>query len=44
MVGHSGEELIHILAMAIRHNITAGAMRDQPFAFPTFSADTKNMF
>lgn len=44
MVGHSGEELIHLFAMAMRHNITASAMRDQPFAFPTFSADIKNLF
>ncbi|MDA0369541.1 MAG: hypothetical protein O3C65_14730 [Proteobacteria bacterium] len=33
MVGDSAEELIHLVAMAMRHCITASQLRDQPFAF-----------
>jgi glutathione reductase (NADPH) len=41
MFGHSAEELIHLFALAIRHGITAGALKDLVYAFPTFSADIK---
>lgn len=44
MVGHHGEELIHLFAMAMRHNIPASAIKDDLFAFPTFSADMKSLF
>ncbi len=44
MVGHQGEDLIHLFAMAMRHGITATQMKDDMFAFPTFSSDVKNMF
>ena len=43
MVGHHGEELIHLFAMAMKHGITAEQIKDQLFAFPTFSADIKSM-
>jgi glutathione reductase (NADPH) len=43
IVGHAGEELIHIFALAIKHNITAGQVRDFVYGFPTFSADIKSM-
>jgi glutathione reductase (NADPH) len=43
ILGHTGEELIHIYALAIKHGITAGAIRDQVYGFPTFSADIKSM-
>ncbi len=43
LVGHSGEELIHIFAMAMQHGITAGNLRDTIYGFPTFSADIKSM-
>lgn len=43
MVGHSAEELIHIFALAMRHGIAAAQLKDQPFAFPTFSADIKSL-
>jgi len=43
MVGHQGEDLIHMFAMAMRHGITAAQFKDQIFAFPTFSADLKSM-
>ncbi|MGH6717771.1 MAG: dihydrolipoyl dehydrogenase family protein [Alphaproteobacteria bacterium] len=43
IVGHAGEELIHLFAFAIRFGITAGQIRDTVFAFPTFAADVKSM-
>jgi glutathione reductase (NADPH) len=43
MVGHQGEDLIHLFAMAMKHGITAAQIKDQLFAFPTFSADLKSM-
>ena len=43
MVGHQGEDLIHLFAMAMKHGITADQIKDQMFAFPTFSADLKSM-
>jgi glutathione reductase (NADPH) len=44
MVGHQGEELIHLFALAMRHNIPASSLKDDLFAFPTFSSDMKNLF
>lgn len=44
MVGHQAEELIHLFAMAMRHGISATAMKGDMFAFPTFSSDVKNLF
>jgi glutathione reductase (NADPH) len=43
LVGHSGEDLIHVFALAMRHEITASQLREMIYAFPTFSADIKNM-
>lgn len=43
LVGHSGEELIHLFAMAMKHGISAAELGTGIFAFPTFSADVKNM-
>jgi len=43
MVGHNGEELIHLFAFAMRHGITATAVKEDMFAFPTFSSDVKNL-
>ncbi len=43
MIGHHGEDLIHMFAMAMKHGITAAQIKDQLFAFPTFSADMKSM-
>jgi glutathione reductase (NADPH) len=43
MVGHHGEELIHLFALAMNHNITASGLRTSAVAFPTFSADVKSM-
>ena len=44
MVGHHGEELIHLFAMAMRHDIAASSFKDDIFAFPTFAADMKSLF
>lgn len=43
IVGHGGEELIHLFALAMKHGITASQVRDMVYAFPTFSADIRNM-
>jgi glutathione reductase (NADPH) len=43
MIGHQGEDLIHMFAMAMKHGIAASQFKDQIFAFPTFSADLKSM-
>ena len=43
ILGHAGEELIHIFALAMKHGITAGEIRDLVGGFPTFSADIKSM-
>lgn len=43
LVGHHGEELIHLFALAMRHGITADQLGDEMYAFPTFAADIKSM-
>ena len=43
IVGHSGEELIHLFVLAMRHGITAAAIKSAVFGFPTFSSDIKNL-
>ena len=43
IVGHQGEDLIHLFAMAMRHGIPASKLKDDIFAFPTFSSDVKNL-
>ncbi|MHA1529073.1 MAG: hypothetical protein ACTSVG_08630 [Alphaproteobacteria bacterium] len=43
LIGHHGEDLIHMFAMAMKHGIAAEQIKDQLFAFPTFSADMKGM-
>jgi glutathione reductase (NADPH) len=43
ILGHAGEELIHIFALAIKHNIKASDVRDLIYGFPTFSADIKSL-
>ena len=44
MVGHQGEDLIHLFAMAMQHGIAASRFKETMFAFPTFSSDAKNLF
>ncbi len=43
MVGHQAEEFIHLFAMAMRHGISASKLKEDMFAFPTFSSDIKNL-
>jgi thioredoxin len=43
MVGLAGEELINFFALAMKHGVTAGQMRDMIYAFPTFAADIGSM-
>jgi glutathione reductase (NADPH) len=43
LVGHGGEELIHLFAFAIKFGITAADLRETVYAFPTFASDVKNM-
>ncbi len=43
MVGHGGEELIHIFALAMRHGITAASLKEAVYAFPTYAADLRSM-
>ena len=44
LVGHQSEDLIHLFAMAMRHGIAASHIKEDIFAFPTFSSDVKNLF
>jgi glutathione reductase (NADPH) len=43
-VGHAGQELINIFALAMKFGITAHQLKDNVYAYPTFSSDIKNMF
>lgn len=42
-VGHAGQELIKVFGLAIKFDITAGQLRDNVYAYPTFSAEIKHM-
>jgi glutathione reductase (NADPH) len=44
ILGHAGEELIHIFALAMKHGITAGDIKDLIYGFLTFSADIKSLW
>jgi glutathione reductase (NADPH) len=44
ILGHAGEELIHIFALAMKHGITASDVKDMVYGFPTFSADIKSLW
>jgi glutathione reductase (NADPH) len=43
ILGHAGEELIHIFALAMNYGIAAAEIRDLVYGFPTFSSDIKSM-
>jgi glutathione reductase (NADPH) len=43
LVGHRGEELIHLFQLAMKHGITAGQLKDTVFGFPTFASDLKSL-
>jgi glutathione reductase (NADPH) len=44
ILGHAGEELIHIFALAMKHGISATDVKDLVYGFPTFSADIKSLW
>jgi glutathione reductase (NADPH) len=44
LVGHHGEELVHLFSLAMAHGISATKLRDSPTAYPTFASDLKNLF
>ncbi len=43
LVGHGGEEIIHLFAFAMQHGLTAPQLSDTVFAYPTFASDIKHM-
>jgi glutathione reductase (NADPH) len=43
LIGHHAEDLIHLFALAMKHGISTGELENSLFAFPTFSADVKNL-
>lgn len=43
LVGHHGEDLIHIFAMAMKYGIPASGLKNDIFAFPTFASDIRSM-
>ena len=42
-VGHSGQELVNIFGLAMRFGITASQIKDNVYAYPTFSSDIRYM-
>jgi len=42
-VGHSGQELVNLFGLAMRFGITAAQVRENVYAYPTFSSDIKHM-
>jgi glutathione reductase (NADPH) len=42
-VGHSGQELVNLFGLALRFGLTAAQIRDNVYAYPTFSSDIKHM-
>jgi len=43
IVGHAGQELINVFALAMKFGITATQLKDNIYAYPTFSSDIKHM-
>jgi glutathione reductase (NADPH) len=42
-VGHAGQELVNLFGLAMRYGITASQIKDNVYAYPTFSSDIKHM-
>ena len=42
-VGHAGQELVNLFGLAMRFGLTASQIRDNVYAYPTFSSDIKHM-
>ena len=43
IVGHSGDDLIHMFALAMRHGITTRDFSEMVYAYPTFASDVRYM-
>ncbi len=43
IVGHNGEDSIHLMSFAMLHKIRVADLKESPMAFPTFSDDIKSM-
>jgi len=43
IVGHGAEEIIHLFAMAMKHDLGTAALSDMVYAYPTFASDIKFM-
>ena len=43
IVGHGGEELVHLFALAMRHGITTADIGEMVYAYPTFASDIRYM-
>jgi glutathione reductase (NADPH) len=43
LLGPNAEEAINLFALAIRFGITAGELKEMPFAYPTAGSDAKYM-
>ncbi len=43
IVGHGAEEIIHLFAMAMKHDLGTSALSDMVYAYPTFASDIKFM-
>ncbi len=43
IIGHEGQELINLLALAIKHGIRSDQIKDMVFAYPTFCSDLIQM-
>ena len=43
IVGHGGEEIIHLFALVMKHGLGAAALGDLVYGYPTFASDIKNM-
>lgn len=42
-LGHAGQELVNIFGLAMRFGITASQLKENVYAYPTFSSDIKHM-
>lgn len=43
LIGHNADDLVHTFALAMKHGITAGSLKETIFAYPSFSSDIKNL-
>ena len=43
IVGHNGEDSIHLISFAMRQKIKVADLKESPMAFPTFAYDIKSM-